>query len=376
MVTGNSPIVNDIKDNTDITDSIDTIESQLKPLIEGDKRTWSMMYELLDKVEKQGLYKEKYKNFTQWVHHISSEFDIHESLIWKRKRAGKFYAEYSNYLTENSPTEKVKSLSESGISAENLELIKKISGNDMAVAHKLISKANSDGIISRKELTEVWNDVKSRKAEKQTQTDISDSPVPLSDEPITAKENITAKDIVKALNSSEWLKYVLGENEDELCMLNPGPLSETERMQHMPNDVPFYKAFTEFAVYTGSSRNPRRFDVLAIESYSSREPNEIIIHGIEIKVSEADLKNDTKMTEYAKFCDYFWLAVPKELYRTAYDLKMDNWGLLLYDNETGKITPPSDTTIQIRDYKNTYLNGNYSVLRNTILTTAFKKMIV
>ena len=44
--------------------------------------------------------------------------------------------------------------------------------------------------------------------------------------------------------------------------------------------------------------------------------------------------------------------------------------------KTGKLTPPLSTTIQIRNYKNTYMNGNYSALKNTILTTAFKKLIV
>lgn len=40
--------------------------------------------------------------------------------------------------------------------------------------------------------------------------------------------------------------------------------------------------------------------------------------------------HDTKMQEYADYCDYFWLAIPEELLDDAIDYVLDNWGILVY----------------------------------------------
>lgn len=62
---------------------------------------------------------------------------------------------------------------------------------------------------------------------------------------------------------------------------------------------------------TGYARSARTADAIAFSLYPSRG---LDMHGIEIKISKADLKREiaepSKAESIAKYCDYWWLAVP------------------------------------------------------------------
>ncbi|GAB4462336.1 MAG: hypothetical protein Kow0031_40970 [Anaerolineae bacterium] len=66
--------------------------------------------------------------------------------------------------------------------------------------------------------------------------------------------------------------------------------------------------------YNGLQR--RRMDMVALvrPNYRAFEP---FIIGIEVKVSESDLLNDAKLTEYLPYCHLFYLAVPQALEEAA-----------------------------------------------------------
>lgn len=81
---------------------------------------------------------------------------------------------------------------------------------------------------------------------------------------------------------------------------------------------------------TGASRNAgRQMDAFAMGLWPSRG---LARHGFEIKVSRADwlkeLKQPHKAEAFARFCHYWWIAVP-EATEIVMDLELpDGWGLL------------------------------------------------
>lgn len=84
--------------------------------------------------------------------------------------------------------------------------------------------------------------------------------------------------------------------------------------------------------------------------------HDITVHGIEIKISKGDLLNDTKMQEYADYCDYFWLAIPEELTEDAIDYVLDDWGILVYhrnkdgSGELQSFQKPKKLNATMREY--------------------------
>lgn len=79
---------------------------------------------------------------------------------------------------------------------------------------------------------------------------------------------------------------------------------------------------------TGFSRSARTIDAIAMSLWPSRG---LHMHGFEIKVRRGDwlneLKNPQKAEDLAQFCDFFWLAAPKDIVNT--DEVPANWGLII-----------------------------------------------
>lgn len=285
-------------------DKIEKIEEQLAEMLLNDRKAWVQIYRLMDQVDQEKLYVQKYRSYTAWVNHLAETAKVHVSLLWQRKKAGNYYKQYEERAEKAG--RQVPAMESVTISPDSVALIEKIAAGNDAVADNLMDKALAGG-MSREDLRDAWRAVKTeraannQKAVRKTRHDQEDVKAPADD---TA---VKAADIVLALNNSSWLP-------------------EKNFAEYIERK---YRAFTEFAVRTGSSRSARRLDVLAVESYTSKKPDEILMHGIEIKVSKHDLLADKKMGEYKDFCDYFWLAVPEELQEDALSIMMDNWGLIV-----------------------------------------------
>lgn len=84
----------------------------------------------------------------------------------------------------------------------------------------------------------------------------------------------------------------------------------------------------------------RRLDMVAFLRVNRRAWTPVLV-GIEIKVSEYDLFNDAKLTNYFPYCDLFYLAVPAALQEQAVKrIKGDlpDCGLILvYANHIARI---------------------------------------
>lgn len=295
----------------DKIDTIDAIENELETLLSADKKSWVRIYELMDSVEKEKLYTDKFSSYTKWVNALADKAKVHVSLLWNRKKAGRVYAAYEERAKERGRT--VPSMNAVKVSADNFNLIEKIAGNNTDVADELIDKV-LQGDMKRSDLKNAWQTVKADReasGKKIVRVNAYDK------ESVDVKtETITAADIVLALSRRNWLI----NNVD----------TYTDRYT-----VSKYRVLTEFAVQTGTSHHARRIDALILENRTveAEKAYNVHIHAVEIKVSKHDLLSDHKMQEYTDYADFFWIAVPEELKADAESIMLNDWGLITIDDE-------------------------------------------
>ena len=293
-----------------MADKIDVIENELETLLSADKKSWVRIYELMDSVEKEKLYTDKFSSYTKWLNALADRAKVHVSLLWNRKKAGRVYAAYEERAKERGRT--VPSMNAVKVSADNFNLIEKIAGNNTEVADELIDKV-LQGDMKRSDLKNAWNTVKAdREASGKKSVRVNGY-----DKGIDVKtETITAADIVLALSRPNWLKNSIDTYTDRYTQSK-------------------YRVLTEFAVQTGTSHHARRIDALVVENLTvaAEKAYNVHIHAVEIKVSKHDLLSDHKMQEYTDYADFFWIAVPEELKADAESIMLNDWGLITIDDK-------------------------------------------
>lgn len=294
---------------------IKSLECELVEIVNKDKHNWTHFYLIMKEIETKELWKEiSEKSFTSWVKNFCVKNKIHESIIWNRKKTGKVYETYEKIKRERG--EEVIPLEHAKVSVDALVLLDKINKRSPELATELTEKAINNE-ITREDL---------RNAYKTVRRDIQSGANKLKSTNQNEKEsknessiNITAALIVNALSNSEWLG-----------------VAQIRKPFKTSFEQDKYKLFTEFPVFTGTSKKSRRIDVLISENLTN-ESWELNVHAIEIKVNKYDLLNDKKYSEYADFADYVWLAVPKELVTFAMETKFDNCGIIVINNNDIKI---------------------------------------
>lgn len=96
-----------------------------------------------------------------------------------------------------------------------------------------------------------------------------------------------------------------------------------------------------FEVRDAAAMNARRSaDALAMNTWPSRG---LHLHGIEVKVSRSDwrneLKNPQKAEAVARYCDFWWIAAPTNVVPVAE--VPAGWGLIEFDGKRWKHTKPA-----------------------------------
>lgn len=307
---------------------IKQIENELQTLLQADKANWIRIYELMEEVDRENLWKGIERSFTAWVRNLSNRIGVHESLLWSRKKAGGIYAEYVQRANERG--EEPVPMTELNVSPDSLVFCEKIARGNNQIKDDLIEKTVK-GDLKRSDLKHAWA---ARKAEieskgmKATKSNSYDklppeTPSKASEglkKPITQASNVpklTAADIVLDLNRPDWIRDQIRKNHPEKQLPSYKKL--------------VYRAIPEFPVRTGTSRHARRIDLLLIENYTLDVDDMVALHGIEIKVSRSDLLNDHKSSEYADYVDVMWFAVPENLAEDAVSVAGDGWGILAID---------------------------------------------
>lgn len=289
---------------------LESIEKQITDLISLDKKNWTNFYTLLKKVETEKLWEEKYNSFTQWLKDFSIRNKIHESILWQRKKAGEVYQKYSEIQKEKGI--EVKPLETANVSAENLVLLDKIMRNSPSNSTELAEKVFNNSITG-KELRQIHNSVRPIRYNDLDDSDKKENEKGSEDN----SSVINTTDILGMLfNTESWIGT---KNESE------------NKKNYFSSFVTKAQLLTEFPVFTGTSRHSRRIDLFCAENITTEYPWNLNLHGVEIKISKADLLNDCKYTEYGEFVDYLWLAVPQDLQEIAIENKFTGCGLIVID---------------------------------------------
>lgn len=332
------------KDQTDLRQ----IEAELTDVLDKEKRNWTKIYELMSRVEHEKLYeqKENCKSFTQWVNVLAKDLHVHASGLWAKLKAGRTYAAYAERAEKRGLI--AQRAEDVAVSVDTINLCATIAGKNEERQDSLLDRAIR-GELSRQDLREAARAKSAESARKyeKHEKELSNSEkeeVQDSEE----QQRITAADIIVALKSSSWIEHVE---------------KSFERDEYITK---VRKLYAEFPVYTGTSRSARRMDAVILENISARERDEIVIRGVEIKVSVSDLMHDEKMTEYTDFCDLFYIAIPAgddELKRAVQAVMLPEWGLIeVSEGEENVYNYVAEVTIPAKK--------NQGVLRDRTLSTA------
>ena len=296
-------------------------ESALLQLLKTDRSNWCQIYRLMQRVEDEQLYAAGgFHSFTAWVNHLAEEAGVHVSLLWRRKKAGKFYVSYQEQAATRGV--EVPALEAAGVSAEDLSLVEKIAGGSAEAQARLMDKVLAKD-MTRKDLKAAWalakaeREKRGQRVSKKTRHDTE--PADTKEAAASSATALAAYDVVRALS------------------------------QNWPTPTEKYRLFTEFPVNTGSSRNSRRIDALIVEE---KENSEVRIVGVEIKVAKADLLADHKMAEYVDFVDRFYIAVPEDpqMIDAAQAVRLPSWGILAVDQAgtVREVEPAGELTAVMR----------------------------
>lgn len=339
------------KDQTDQED-LRQIEAELTDVLDKEKRNWTKIYELMSRVEQEKLYeqKENCKSFTQWVNMLAKDLHVHASGLWAKLKAGRTYAAYAERAEKRGMI--AQRAEDVAVSVDTINLCATIAGKSVERQDSLLDRAIR-GELSRQDLREAAR-AKSAESARKHEKGLFNSEKKEEVQKVQNQQNpeeqqgITAADIIVALKSSSWIEYVE---------------KSFERDEYITK---VRKLYAEFPVYTGTSRSARRMDAVILENISARERDEIVIRGVEIKVSVSDLMHDEKMTEYTDFCDLFYIAIPAgddELKKAVQAVMLPEWGLIeVSEGEENVYNYVAEVTISAKKMQ--------GVLRDRTLSTA------
>lgn len=339
------------KDQTDQED-LRQIEAELTDVLDKEKRNWTKIYELMSRVEQEKLYeqKENCKSFTQWVNMLAKDLHVHASGLWAKLKAGRTYAAYAERAEKRGMI--AQRAEDVAVSVDTINLCATIAGKSVERQDSLLDRAIR-GELSRQDLREAAR-AKSAESARKYKKGLFNSEKKEEVQKVQNQQNpeeqqgITAADIIVALKSSSWIEYVE---------------KSFERDEYITK---VRKLYAEFPVYTGTSRSARRMDAVILENISARERDEIVIRGVEIKVSVSDLMHDEKMTEYTDFCDLFYIAIPAgddELKKAVQAVMLPEWGLIeVSEGEENVYNYVAEVTIPAKKIQ--------GVLRDRTLSTA------
>ncbi|MDK0764133.1 hypothetical protein P5E87_15290, partial [Clostridium perfringens] len=140
-------------------------EHELEDLVRNDKNNWTRFYLLMEKVEKEELYKQRnFKSFTSWLKNFSLKNKIHESVLWNRKKAGRVYQQYQQLQSQKGiETEPIENID---VSMDSLVLLDKIQKKAPALGAELIEKTMNKQ-VTRQDLRTAYKQIRDAEPPKK-----------------------------------------------------------------------------------------------------------------------------------------------------------------------------------------------------------------
>lgn len=278
------------------------------------EKNWVELYLIIAEVEEEQLYKPEYKSLTAWGAALAQRGKFNLRELWRKKRAGEVYRAYERRKEAlGKMARPLEQVDARGVSPRNLEMVAKIAGGDKKAEERMIDQLSA-GRLTRKQLAGLWDTAKAAGAKVRRSRHDAVKEANEETQAITAARIVAT---IQSASDGSWLP---------------------EEHKKRPWIKDKYRVFTEVPVYLGTTDRPARIDAVVVETFGVEYMTDVIIHAIEIKISESDLLRDVKMGEYAEFADYMWLAVPEELKDVAEahidELQVSQtWGLLLIETD-------------------------------------------
>lgn len=333
--------------------NLEKIENKISLILSDSMRSWVDLYLLLEQVREGKLYKPNHRSFTAFVRHIADANNIHESILWQRRKAGKTYRRYQQIKERQGKGAKaIEELKESKVSPETLELCQKIANKNDEVFTNLVEKA-INGEVTRDSLRQAYttmrdkeimeairrdlrheNDAEGDTHAKGTQS-MANNKKEHTEQNESPKDPLKTAEISLALDSSSWM-------EKFAQILGTDAIDQNDIYNFTRKGRGIFRTLNEFPVTSLTTRFDRKADKAVFETITLAghflRTYQISTHQVEIKVSKTDLIHDNKMQDYAQSFDYSWLCVPTELEQEALNVKPEKFGLLLYDFDKKKLT--------------------------------------
>ena len=283
-----------------------------------DVTGWVTVAEILREVDERELWKQRreppLKSFSAWLRSFAQESKCSESLLWKDNKAAKFY---SSLRAENP---ELPELGDAGMSARAIVQVEKLHPEGGEKAVELVSRVRS-GAVRAKQL----GDMVAAKRKVAGVRTSRHSPAP--QEPREGDAALTyAVTTALAGQASAWIWGAETPEEAERRKREEAP------RQFLARDARLIRTMTEFPVRVETGDRAKRIDLTAVtvENQTTADWMEVVMRGVEVKVSEHDLERDEKMADYGLFMDYMYIAVPEALVAMATDLVPLSWGVLSY----------------------------------------------
>ncbi len=301
-------------------------EARLDVLIDaGEESGWARAAQLLAEVDDGQLWKPEHRSFSAWLRSYALHKGCSESLLWRYRKAQKAYAAARQAVPELPEMQQAK------VSAEAVVTAEKIFGDDRRGVAKLLGRVDS-GEVGIQQVREMWR--AARKAVGVRASRHQAKPKAMAGDGGGDAE-VTRK--LTAALASQASRWVWGaETQEEAARRK----EENRARDFFTRDAVCVRTLTEFPVRVESGKRPRRVDVAAVcvENQTTADWMDVVMRGVEVKVSEYDLCRDEKMGDYASFFDFMYLAVPAFLERQAREAVPSEWGLLVYDEESDGIS--------------------------------------
>lgn len=301
------------------------VERELREMLAENERgvVWTSVAELLVEVDAEELWRERdgCRSYSAWLREFAEEQGKTDSLFWRYKAAG----EYWNGLRETHPD--LPPLAEAKGSAKAIVGISKVCGNDADQGATLVERVQS-GELTQKGVEEMWRAARKTSAPRKSRHD--PRPMPASGD--TALTLALTQAVVS--RAEEWIWGAETAEQAEARKRADAP------RQFLRRDAVCVRTVTEFPIRVETAERARQIDVAAVcaENQTTSDWMEPVLRGVEIKVSEHDLRRDEKMGDYALYVDYMYLAVPTPLVALAGDSVPRDWGVMAYDSDADELS--------------------------------------
>ena len=313
-------------------------ENGIKQALDEHKHLWVKMYAIMDDVRLNELWKarKKYHSWSAWVADLAGKFGVQKRQLDDAYAAGNFYNEARNLAPAGVEIPPLDS-TPVAISPVTLRDLEKWSRSQTPEAAAAMLKKVATGDIKRKEMSQIWKNEKAagRAIKFKSRHD--------RDKNQELNQQQDSDDPNKITLTADIIKQIL--RTDPSWLPRPAVKAGYEILNYA--EKKHYAAFDEFRINVGKSR-PDRIDSVAFNVYetisesSGDDQYNLVVHGIEIKVSPYDLARDQKVTDYAPYCDFLWFCLPDtQEMRDGVKAKLEDMpgiGVLLVNQGTYHIT--------------------------------------